>query len=186
MENDRFRWSLGFFLFVILSLECTSSEDPVGLSIDQVFDPNSGEVFLQRKYVVNVPAKSEECYFINDVVRGQKLNFHYLVRKFCSFEFHLHLPFEKVVSVQRSWAQASLDNRWTLQLESGSQLSSFFWKLSNQYYFQHGRAPPNKGIVYFSSRRVEGQLLGNEAKENGDFEICFINRLVFASRKKTW
>lgn len=72
--------SLGFVLFAV-SFGCSASEvaGATGLSIDQVFDPNSGEVFLQRKYVVNVPAKSEECYYIHDVVRGQKLNFHYLV-----------------------------------------------------------------------------------------------------------
>lgn len=87
------RWSLttggGVFLFAVLvldRLEWVSSEDrqdatAAGLTVDQVFDPNSGEVYLQRKYVVSVPAKSEECYFIDDVLQGQKLNFHYLVSR---------------------------------------------------------------------------------------------------------
>ena len=60
-------------LVVLLALEAA------GLSVDETFDPNSGEVYLQRKYVVGVPPKGEECYFIDGVLQGQKLNFHYVV-----------------------------------------------------------------------------------------------------------
>jgi hypothetical protein len=73
MKNDQKR-HLVVLIIILLSFDCA-----LGVSVDEVFDPNSGEVYLQRKYVVNVPAKSDECYFIEDVLQGQKLNFHYLV-----------------------------------------------------------------------------------------------------------
>lgn len=69
------------FFFILTFLVGYSFSDENSVSIDQIFDPNSGEVFLQRKYVVNIPAKSEECYYVGDVIQGQKLNFHYLVIK---------------------------------------------------------------------------------------------------------
>ena len=45
-----------------------------------VFDPSSADGY-QRRYTINVAAKSEECYFVSGVKLGQTLNFHFMVSR---------------------------------------------------------------------------------------------------------
>jgi hypothetical protein len=66
-----------FLLLLFLSFRSTRGED-----IEQVFDPDSDEISFQRKYVINVANKAEDCYFIPNVQTHQILNFHFVVRLF--------------------------------------------------------------------------------------------------------
>ena len=45
-----------------------------------VFDPSSADGY-QRRYTISVAPKSEECYFVQGMQEGQKLNFHFMVWK---------------------------------------------------------------------------------------------------------
>ena len=66
-----------FLLLLFLSFHSTRGED-----IEQVFNPDSDEISFQRKYVINVANKAEDCYFIPNVQTHQILNFHFVVRLF--------------------------------------------------------------------------------------------------------
>ena len=54
--------------------------DPLANSIEKVFDPNDPKAGYQRKYTINVGAKSEDCFVIEEVIMGQIMNFHWMVR----------------------------------------------------------------------------------------------------------
>ena len=61
------------FLLLLVKIEAYSPE------VEEVFDPESDEESYQRRYVINVANKAEECYFIPGVRRNQVINFHYVV-----------------------------------------------------------------------------------------------------------
>ena len=60
---------------VLVLVSTTESQD-----IEEIFDPDSDEVSLQRKYVINVANKAEDCYYIPNVQFNQIFNFHFMVR----------------------------------------------------------------------------------------------------------
>ena len=47
--------------------------------VQEVFDPNSGEESYQRRYVISVLNKAEDCYYIPEVRTNQIVNFHFVV-----------------------------------------------------------------------------------------------------------
>ena len=62
-------------LLTYFPLECF----PASAEVEQAFNPDSDEDSYQRRYVVNVANKAQDCYFIPDVRMNQVLNFHYVV-----------------------------------------------------------------------------------------------------------
>lgn len=48
-------------------------------SVQEVFDPHSGEESYQRRYVISVLNKAEDCYYIPEVRTNQIINFHFVV-----------------------------------------------------------------------------------------------------------
>ena len=68
-------WNLCALTFLVL-IGIAGSQD-----IQEIFDPDSDEVSLQRKYVINVANKAEDCYYIPNVQINQILNFHFVVSK---------------------------------------------------------------------------------------------------------
>ena len=68
-------WNLCVLTFLAL-IGITGCQD-----IQEIFDPDSDEVSLQRKYVINVANKAEDCYYIPNVQINQILNFHFVVSK---------------------------------------------------------------------------------------------------------
>ena len=48
--------------------------------MDEVFNLNSGNQGYQRRYTTIVAAKTEDCYFIENVHQDQLINFHFMVR----------------------------------------------------------------------------------------------------------
>jgi len=79
LTGDCFSVSSKLFLLLLLFLSFHSTR---GEDIEQVFDPDSDEISFQRKYVINVANKAEDCYFIPNVQTHQILNFHFVVRLF--------------------------------------------------------------------------------------------------------
>lgn len=63
-------------LLLVHVLICTTEESQ---DIAEIFDPDTDEVSFQRKFVINVANKAEDCYFIPDVQLNQILNFHFVV-----------------------------------------------------------------------------------------------------------
>lgn len=49
------------------------------LGVDEVFNLNSGNQGYQRRYTTIVAAKTEDCYFIENVNQDQLINFHFMV-----------------------------------------------------------------------------------------------------------
>ena len=49
--------------------------------LDAVFDPFAEGDSLIRRYVIEVPAKREDCYYV-DIKEGQIFNFHFMVSTF--------------------------------------------------------------------------------------------------------
>lgn len=100
--------------------------------------------------------------------------------------------FHQVVSAGKSGQQMDITVRVRYRLKSAggwmqpAYIVHIYYIYSSKSFSFPWRAPKNKAIVHFSSRRVEGHLLANEAKENGDFEICFINRFVAVDYERKW
>ena len=67
-------WS--WVLCGLLSLTLCLGTHP---DVEDVFDRDDDEESYQREYVINVPNKAEECYYIADVRLNQVLNFHFVV-----------------------------------------------------------------------------------------------------------
>jgi hypothetical protein len=54
---------------------------PKNEDAQRAFEPNdSPEESYQRKYVINVESRKEECYYIDEVKINQVINFHFVVR----------------------------------------------------------------------------------------------------------
>eukprot|EP00095_Tigriopus_kingsejongensis_P000804 maker-scaffold629_size122686-snap-gene-0.24 protein:Tk00804 transcript:maker-scaffold629_size122686-snap-gene-0.24-mRNA-1 annotation:"transmembrane emp24 domain-containing protein 5" len=61
------------FLLIPLWVACEEA------SVEVVFDPNQGAQGYQRRYNIDVPHRTEECFFIENVREKQILNFHFMV-----------------------------------------------------------------------------------------------------------
>ncbi|XP_059088361.1 transmembrane emp24 domain-containing protein B-like isoform X1 [Tigriopus californicus] len=48
-------------------------------SVETVFDPNDDQQGYQRRYIIEVLSKKEECFFIENVQENQIFNFHFMV-----------------------------------------------------------------------------------------------------------
>ena len=64
-------------LLALCLIGYASSEE---LGVDEVFNLNSGNQGYQRRYTTIVAAKTEDCYFIENVHQDQLINFHFMVR----------------------------------------------------------------------------------------------------------
>ena len=67
---------------IILLVSLLFIDISLGQDIEEIFNPNSDEISFQRKYIINVANKAEDCYFISNVQVNQKVNFHFVVRYF--------------------------------------------------------------------------------------------------------
>ena len=71
-------------MFWLLFLGCFAISialNPEGTNPDvqEVFNPHSGEESYQRRYVISVLNKAEDCYYIPEVRTNQIINFHFVV-----------------------------------------------------------------------------------------------------------
>lgn len=51
--------------------------------LETVFDPNDEQQGYQRRYIIEVTNKKEDCFFVENVQAGQIFNFHFMVRSGC-------------------------------------------------------------------------------------------------------
>ena len=70
---------LGLTSFLLLCGMTFSSVEAFNEEVEDAFDPDDDEDSIQRKYVINVANKAEDCYFIPDIKVNQVLNFHFVV-----------------------------------------------------------------------------------------------------------
>ena len=77
-----------FLLCCLFGVSQTGSQEAAAVTTDMavsaVFDPNVLDGY-QRRYKIDVSAKQEDCYFIEDVRETQKFHFHFMVRIFHCF-----------------------------------------------------------------------------------------------------
>ena len=70
-----------FGLLILAWIATFSAANP---DVQEVFDPHSGEESYQRRYVISVLNKAEDCYYIPEVRTNQIVNFHFVVSHFSS------------------------------------------------------------------------------------------------------
>ena len=68
-----------FGLLILAWIATFSAANP---DVQEVFDPHSGEESYQRRYVISVLNKAEDCYYIPEVRTNQIINFHFVVSLF--------------------------------------------------------------------------------------------------------
>ena len=66
-------------LFALLLLKFVCLSVGTNPEVEEAFDPDSGETSFQRRYVISVANKQEDCYYISDVKTNQVINFHFVV-----------------------------------------------------------------------------------------------------------
>ena len=73
-------WLAFFGCFATISIS-SAGLNPEGTNPDvqEVFNPHSGEESYQRRYVISVLNKAEDCYYIPEVRTRQIINFHFVV-----------------------------------------------------------------------------------------------------------
>ena len=69
-------WIYSLVTLIYLKVELSSSASS---EVEMTFDPASGDDSYQRKFVINVGSKSEDCYFLPNVRNDQVINFHFVV-----------------------------------------------------------------------------------------------------------
>lgn len=71
---------LGKATIITCLIQAISSVDiALDPRLQKVFEPNSEEESYQRKYIINVAPKAEDCYYIPDIKLNQIINIHFVV-----------------------------------------------------------------------------------------------------------
>ena len=135
--------------------------------------------FLQRSMIVEVLPKVEDCFFIDGVAPGHKINIHWNV------SYPLDLPMRNIsCRTARVWKFCGRQYRFRTSVPNAGkhfETSDFRQVLNTGGQGQSLDITmyvrdPLKNLMTYAARETEGKKIGLMAERFGDYEVCFSNR----------